>query len=151
MNTLLLHLREEKACVEEFLAVLDREEEAMKEGRFAELGEITTVKAQLLDRMAELDVGRVSVQVSMGFEPSRDGADAAASEGGAETRRIWASLLELAEQAKAANRRNGSMVYTHLDFTQKALHFLQASAQLFYGPDGTRRASSGAGTRLALG
>ena len=64
---------------------------------------------------------------------------------------IWASLLELADQAKAGNRRNGAMVYTHLDFTQKALHFLQASAQLFYGPDGNRRTTTGGGTRLALG
>lgn len=151
MNALLAHLREEKACVEEFLSVLDREEQAMKNGQFAELIPITEEKSQLLNRMAELDVGRVSVQVSLGFEPSRDGADAAAFEGGVETRQLWAALLALAEKAKAANHRNGSMVYTHLDFTQKALHFLQASAQLFYGPDGTRRSTSGMGTRLAMG
>ena len=61
-----------------------------------------------------------------------------------------ASLLELAERARAHNLRNGSTVYTHLDFTQKALHFLQSSVQLFYGPDGVRKTSSN-GTRLALG
>jgi len=151
MSSLLLHLREEKSCVEEFLSVLDREEQAMKNGEFAELPGLTEQKAQLLQRMAELDVGRVSMQVSLGFEPSRDGADAAAFEGGPETRQLWTSLLELAEQAKAGNQRNGTMVYTHLDFTQKALHFLQASAQLFYGPDGTRKTTGGSGNRLALG
>ena len=64
------------------------------------------------------------------------GADAAAAAGGEATRHAWASLLELAERARAHNLRNGSIVYTHLDFTQKALHFLQSSVQLFYGRDG---------------
>lgn len=43
------------------------------------------------------------------------------------------------------------MVYSQLDFTQDALHYLQASAQPFYGPDGIRKAASAAGTRLAVG
>jgi flagellar biosynthesis protein FlgN len=43
------------------------------------------------------------------------------------------------------------MVFGHLDFTQNALRFLRDSGQLFYGPDGARKAPGGAGTRLALG
>jgi flagella synthesis protein FlgN len=43
------------------------------------------------------------------------------------------------------------MVYGHLDFTQNALDYLQASAQPFYGPDGIRKAAGASGTRLALG
>jgi flagella synthesis protein FlgN len=54
-------------------------------------------------------------------------------------------------QARSHNLRNGSMVYAHLDFTQQALHFLQASAQLFYGRDGVRKTQAGSGTRLAAG
>ena len=60
------------------------------------------------------------------------------------------AALALAEDAKARNMRNGSMVHTHLDFTQRALHFLQSSVQLFYGPDGVRK-TAGGGNRLALG
>lgn len=150
MNTMLLYLHAEKTCVEEFLSVLDQEEQAMTDARFGELGSITEQKVALLDRMATLDRQRETAQVALGFEPGPAGADAAAAAAGEATRQAWTSLLELAEEAKARNLRNGSMVHTHLDFTQRALHFLQSSVQLFYGPDGTRR-TAGGGNRLALG
>lgn len=150
MNTMLLYLHAEKSCVEEFLAVLEAEEQAMSNGRFGELASISEQKIQLLDRIAELDRQRETAQAALGFEPGPAGADAAAAAGGEATRHAWASLLELAERARAHNLRNGSIVYTHLDFTQKALHFLQSSVQLFYGRDGIRKTTSN-GTRLAMG
>ncbi|MDM0074644.1 flagellar protein FlgN [Variovorax sp. J2P1-59] len=150
MNTMLLYLHAEKSCVEEFLTVLETEEQAMSNGRFGELASISEQKIQLLDRIAELDRQRETAQAALGFEPGAAGADAAAAAGGEATRQAWTALLELAERARALNLRNGSIVYTHLDFTQKALHFLQSSVQLFYGPDGVRKTSSN-GTRLAMG
>ena len=65
-------------------------------------------------------------------------------------RQAWNTLLALAEEAKARNLRNGSLVHNHLDFTQRALNFLQSSVQLFYGPDGARKTAAGR-SRLALG
>ncbi|CAN7445260.1 flagellar protein FlgN [Variovorax paradoxus] len=148
---MLLHLLAEKTCVEEFLSVLEQEAEAMKNGLFAELPSLTGRKAGLLDRMAALDQARESAQVARGFEPGRAGADAAAAADGEASLAAWTALVELAQQAKASNRRNGAMVYSQLDFTQNALHYLQAGAQPFYGPDGIRKAASAAGTRLAVG
>lgn len=148
---MLLHLLAEKTCIEEFLSVLEREAEAMKNGLFAELPSLTGRKAGLLDRMAALDQARESAQVARGFEPGRAGADAAAAADGEASLAAWTALVELAQQAKASNRRNGAMVYSQLDFTQNALHYLQAGAQPFYGPDGIRKAASAAGTRLAVG
>ena len=148
---MLVHLLAEKSCVEEFLALLDQEADAMKNGRFAELPQLTERKTGLLDRMAALDQARESAQVARGFEPGRTGADAAAAADGGAALAAGAALVELAEQARADNRRNGSMVYSQLDFTQNALHYLQASAQPFYGPDGIRKSASGTGTRLAVG
>ncbi|MBO9515606.1 MAG: flagellar protein FlgN [Variovorax sp.] len=148
---MLLYLHAEKSCVEEFLALLAEEEGAMTERRFGDMERITEQKVQLLDRIAELDRQRETAQSALGFEPGPAGADAAAAAGGEATRQAWAALLELAEKARAHNLRNGSIVYTHLDFTQKALHFLQSSVQLFYGPDGSRKAASSGGTRLAMG
>lgn len=150
MNTMLLYLHAEKSCVEEFLTVLEAEERAMSNGLFGELASISEQKVQLLDRIAELDRQRETAQAALGFEPGPAGADAAAAAGGEATRQAWATLLELAERARAHNLRNGSIVYTHLDFTQKALHFLQSSVQLFYGRDGIRKTTSN-GTRLAMG
>jgi flagella synthesis protein FlgN len=150
MNTMLLYLHAEKSCVEEFLAVLDQEEQAMANARFNELSGMTEQKIALLDRMATLDRQREAAQVALGFEPGPAGADAAAAAAGEATREAWTTLLALAEDAKARNLRNGSMVHTHLDFTQRALHFLQSSVQLFYGPDGIRKTAGGR-NRLALG
>lgn len=152
MSAMLLpHLLAEKACVEEFLGVLAQEERAMQEGLFTDLAPLTERKAALLDRMTALDRARESAQVAMGFEPGRAGADAAATAAGVAAQETWAALLQLAEAAKAGNRRNGAMVHGHLDFTRNALHYLQAAALPFYGPDGIRKAVGGTGTRLALG
>ncbi|MBT2337275.1 flagellar protein FlgN [Variovorax paradoxus] len=145
------HLLAEKACVEEFLSVLEQEAQAMQNGFFADLPILTERKAGLLERMAALDQARESAQAARGFEPGRAGADAAAAADGEASLAVWKALVELAQQAKACNRRNGSMVYRQLDFTQNALHYLQASAQPFYGPDGIRKAANAAGTRLAVG
>jgi flagella synthesis protein FlgN len=148
---LLPHLLAEKSCVEEFLHVLDLEAQAMKNSLFADLGPLTESKAALLDRMAALDQARESAQAALGFEPGRAGADEAAAAAGAASQEAWAALLQLAERAKAGNLQVGSMVYGHLDFTQNALDYLQASQQPFYGPDGIRKAAGASGTRLALG
>jgi|UniRef100_UPI000D427E59 flagella synthesis protein FlgN len=149
--SLLAHLRTETACIEEFLSVLDREAKAMSDNVFTDLAAIAGQKTLLLDRMTELDGQREALQSALGFGPGRAGADAAAAAGGPTVQQAWAALLVLAVQARSHNLRNGSMVYAHLDFTQQALHFLQASAQLFYGPDGVRKTQSGGGTRLAAG
>ncbi|CAA2109809.1 flagella synthesis protein FlgN [Variovorax paradoxus] len=150
-QSLLAHLRTETACIEEFLSVLDREAKAMSDNVFADLAAIAGEKTLLLDRMTELDNQREALQAALGFKPGRAGADAAAKACGPAAQQAWAALLVLAVQARSHNLRNGSMVYAHLDFTQQALHFLQASAQLFYGPDGVRKTQPGAGTRLAVG
>jgi len=152
MSAMLLpHLLAEKSCVEEFIDLLAQEEQAMQDGLFADLAPLTARKAGLLDRMTALDRARESAQVAMGFEPGRAGADAAATAAGAAAHEAWAALLQLAESAKAGNRRNGAMVHGHLDYTRDALHYLQAGALPFYGPDGIRKAVGGTGTRLALG
>ena len=151
MSTLQIHLLAESSCVETFLSLLDQEEQAMTNGLFADLASITEQKTGLLGRMAELDQQRESAQIAMGFGPGRTGADAAASAGGEACQQIWMSLLTLAEKARDSNRRNGTMVFTHLDFTQNAINFLQAGAQPFYGPDGVRKTTNGLRTRLALG
>jgi flagella synthesis protein FlgN len=151
MSILLSHLQAECACAEALLDAMDREEAAMVEGRFDELESISAHKAGLVDRMAALDRERETAQMALGFAPGRAGADAAAAAGGEAALAAWTALLLLAERARVRNRRNGLMASSHLDFTQKALHFLHAARQPFYGPDGIPRAASGGGTRLALG
>lgn len=151
MSTLRIHLLAENSCIETFLSLLDQEEQAMTNGLFADLASITEQKTSLLSRIAELDQQRESVQMALGFGPGRAGADAAAASDGEACQQVWMSLLALAEKTRDSNRRNGTMVFTHLDYTQNALNFLQAGAQPFYGPNGVRKTVTGMGTRLASG
>lgn len=151
MSALLQQLRAESAAIEQFIAVLGQEEQAMVGGRFSELPAITSRKADMQKCVTELDHQREALQQALGFAAGRAGADAAAAAQGEEVQAAWTHLLDLAAQAQAGNRRNASIVFTHLDFTQNALRFLRASGQLFYGPDGARRAAPGAGNRLAMG
>ncbi|MBS0452051.1 MAG: flagellar export chaperone FlgN [Proteobacteria bacterium] len=151
MSALLNQLRAESAAIEQFIAVLGQEEQAMVGGRFAELPAITGRKAEMQKRVTELDRQREALQQALGFAAGRAGAAAAAAAQGEEVQAAWAHLLALAAQAQAGNKHNASIVFTHLDFTQNALRFLRASGQLFYGPDGARRAAAGTGNRLALG
>jgi flagella synthesis protein FlgN len=151
MSPLLAHVLAETSCIQGLLASLDQEDKAISECRFAELPSITEQKARLLDRMAQLDQDRECAQVAFGFEPGRAGADAAAAAGDDTLRRAWASMLALAGQARDLNHRVGARVYTHLDFTQRAIGFLQARDQPTYGPDGVQKAQGGGGSSLALG
>lgn len=148
---LLRLLREETAAIEAFLAVLAQEEGSLLAGQFDELPALTGRKSELLTQIAALDQQRESMQQAQGLPSGRAGADAAAAAGGEAVQQAWQALLERAEQASLHNRRNGTTVYTHLDFTQQALGVLKASGQPFYGPDGSRRAGTGAGNRLAQG
>ena len=150
MNSLLAGLQAEKGCLEQLISVLAQEQHAIGERRFDDLHAITHEKARLLDQVAELDRQRETTLLAAGFSTDVAGANAAAAAAGPAACQAWADLLVLAERARADNLRNGAIVWTHLDFTQRALNFLQSSVQHFYGPDGTRK-TAGGGTRLALG
>ena len=55
MSVLLQQLRAESAAIEQFIAVLGQEEQAMVGGRFSELPAITSRKAEMQKRVTELD------------------------------------------------------------------------------------------------
>ncbi|HYP85648.1 flagellar protein FlgN [Variovorax sp.] len=145
-------LQAQLGCMETLRELLAREQEAMAQSRFTQLMDIGARKEELLERLSGLDSRREAAQQAAGFEPGRAGAEAAAIAGGDVTRKAWSDLLALAARARDENMRNGATVWAHLEFTQRALNFLQSSAQMFYGPDGARRSTSvGGGTRLAAG
>lgn len=150
MNTLGDRVLAQTSCLQALLATLDREDQAMAQCRFAELPSIAEQKAALLERMAQLDQDREAAQVALGYQPGRAGADAAAASD--ETlRQAWACMLALARRARDLNRQVGVRVFTHLEFTQKAIGFLKAGDRPVYGPDGMRKTPSGGGSHLALG
>jgi flagella synthesis protein FlgN len=151
-NDFLACLQAQQACVAALRELLAHEQEAMAGRRFTELQSIGQRKETLLEQLGGLEREREATQKAAGFSPGRAGADAVAIFFGQATHQAWCELLAAAALARSENLQAGSAVWAHLDFTQRALNFLQASAQLFYGPDGARRSTAvGAGSRLAAG
>ncbi|WP_211465972.1 flagella synthesis protein FlgN [Collimonas silvisoli] len=152
MNSALLkHLQQERAVLETFLDLLDREAEALIKSRFEELPLITERKAQLAERITALEQVREQRQQAAGFGLGRTGGDAAAAAGGSDLQQIWRELLTRAAQARDNNHRNGIMIHTHLDFVRRSINFLRAHGQSLYGADGQHKVGLGNGHSLASG
>ncbi|AMO98826.1 flgN family protein [Collimonas arenae] len=151
MSHMLDHLQQERAVMDAFLELLDREAEALIQSRFDELPMITEQKAQLADRINVLEHEREQRQLAAGFPTAREGGDAAAAAGDSELQQVWQDLLARAAQARDSNHRNGIMIHTHLDFVRQSINFLRAHGQSLYGPDGKHRVGLGNGHTLASG
>jgi len=141
----------EYGAVNEFLAVLKLEADAMAQGRFCDLPQLAERKSQLADRIAILGRHRESEQVSLGFTADRGGAMAAAAAGGTLLQDAWRKLQTCAAQAHECNHANGVMVHAHLDFTRQAINFLKSAGRPLYGPDGAHFSGTASGNRLAMG
>lgn len=150
MNRMLDHLQQERAVMDAFLELLDREAEALVQSRFSELPQITEQKAQLADRINVLEQEREQRQLAAGFPAARAGGDAAAA-ADSELQKVWQDLLARAAQARENNHRNGIMIHTHLDFVRQSINFLRAHGQSLYGPDGKHKVGLGNGHSLASG
>ena len=149
MSSLLSHVLAENACLESLIAALGAEDQALDDRRFDELPALLRRKEGVLDRLAEIDQARESVQRQLGLAEGRQGTEAAAQSdpallGAVET------LVERAERARELNRIVAAKVYTHLQFAADALSFLKAPAARLYGRDGAHAAPIG-GSSLAIG
>ncbi|MFC5476025.1 flagella synthesis protein FlgN [Paraherbaspirillum soli] len=148
---LLEHLTEERVAMEAFLELLDQEAEALIQGHFNLLPQLTERKAQLADRIAVLDQERERQQQASGYPANRQGADAVAAASGPGLQQVWHELLERAAQARESNHRNGVLIHTHLDFVRQSINFMRASGQNLYGPDGKHKVGMGSGNSIAAG
>lgn len=145
MEPLLGHLVAQSDCLDTFIAALEQEDQALREGRLQDLPALTGRKNALLGRIADLDQAREAAQVALGYPPGRAGAEAAAATQCLQD--AWTALLARAERARDLNRRVAAKVFTHLGHTTQALAILQADRQPLYGRDGVRSAGGGGSAR----
>lgn len=145
MRALLGCLDMQSAALAEFARALDREAQALSEGRFKDLQALVRHKTELARQIAELDRERERLQAETGFAPEapRPGQEA--------LERAWGQLREHAGQARLANHRNGVMVHTLLDFTRQAVASLQGGQRPLYGSDGRPAGSAVLAKPLAQG
>ena len=136
------NLRAENQALREFHAILLDEQACLVDSDVDALLQITQLKSDKVDLLAELEAARSKHLHGMGLDASREGAaDWLSRYSGSEREdlaRLWDELVELATQVRALNESNGALIATRMSHNQAALAALQstARAQTLYGRDG---------------
>ncbi len=140
-------LDEEAARLRDFLALLEREQQALAQGDIDRLLPLSAEKTELCAVLAQLGEARAKALAAAGLAAGRPGMESwigrQPESGGA--RRNWQALLAMADKARALNQTNGTLIATRLANNQLALAALMAAADqaALYGPDGQARPPGG--------
>jgi flagella synthesis protein FlgN len=120
------------------LELLQREQEHLIHADLEALTAVTAEKEKAVARMTELALQRHRTLLAAGFEASENGMQHWIGKADAAAAKSWNELLEIARQAKEANRVNGMLISQHMARNQNALNVLQGNPQggNMYGPDG---------------
>ena len=138
------NLEAETEALQQFLEILQAEQEALKLGNIDKLVGLSRLKSEQGVRLSQLSVNPLLKQ--RGLEASAEGIKQLIQledpEGKRGLTNCWEKLLELAKQARDLNRLNGAMINAQLKHNQQALAILQEAAKQtsLYGPDGHSQA-----------
>ena len=133
-------LRDEHAAMQEFLELLQEEQQFLVQGDADRVAGGLERKSRLLKILARHAEQRKAFLASQNLAADRKGMDAwIAAQPAAETLASeWHELLEITHQAWRANQSNGALIATHLQANQQALTALVAAGRTgsLYGRDG---------------
>lgn len=136
--------------VSRFIAVLNEEQDCLKQANPALLQDIGTRKLTLVEQMNTLEVERMAAIGEPGKPSNRTSMEGWLAKNPVDTAAAlsWAKLLELAREAKSQHDLNGSLVAMHLKNTAEALAILtqEANKTGLYGASG--QAIQGTGSRI---
>lgn len=135
--------------------LLKKEQASLISADVDALAALSEEKAGLVARMTELALNRHSALRTLGFEASEAGMQVwlQTPQAPKAATQAWSELLEIASQAKEANRVNGLILGQHMMRNQQALNVLQGNNQpagTIYGPNG-QTTSSASTRRLVVG
>lgn len=140
MGTLAELFLREAGLVEEFIAVLKEEQEALKRGDVSVLAAINARKSSLVAGLNEAEGGRNAILKPAGCSADRAGMRAWLAKNPSDRAAVreWGKLMKLAAEAKEINRLNGQLIALRLQATNQALSALARRSQrsALYGPDG---------------
>lgn len=133
--------------IEQFLAVLKQEQEALRVGEIAPMPEINQQKTALAESLAQLGEERRALLSEAGCEGDRKGTSRWIDEFAPATplAYTWSKLLAVANDARQVNALNGQLIAMRLAHANQALEVLTHSAHrpTLYGPDGQTASQSG--------
>ena len=124
-------LAEQIRCAEAMLAALDRENQALLEGNTDGLNLVGAEKVQLMESLETLERER------------RLMAQIPADSGGYQSEQPhWKRLLELMEECRKRNERNGALVNLRREQVDQALKVLRGTELTLYDASGLRARSA---------
>jgi flagella synthesis protein FlgN len=130
----------EANLVQQFVELLEQEQEVLTKGLTDELPAIAESKEKLAAELNELSRQRNALLVSLGFPTDRPGMEAWATANPLqkETIAAWSQTLSLAARAKNLNLRNGQLIQLRMKDNAQALEILMRKENNLdlYGPDG---------------
>jgi flagellar biosynthesis/type III secretory pathway chaperone len=121
-------LQEQIRCAETMLETLGRENEALLRGDPEQLNAASAGKAQLVEMLEALESQRRSLSEAV----ASGAVDAETRPKGPE----WQRLLELVNECKQQNERNGALVKARSDQVRSALRALRGTEPDLYGRSG---------------
>lgn len=142
-------LGDEIATLQEFVRLLRREQELLKQNDSEELLALIESKNEQTDKLGALAQAREKQLTLLDLPAGRAGITAWLDQHANETdRHAWKRLLELTGDARDLNTINGKLIGLHMQHNQQALDALLAATDKAstYGPDGQQQ--SGLGSRI---
>ncbi|WP_165873549.1 flagella synthesis protein FlgN [Parasulfuritortus cantonensis] len=135
MDALENALAEFKHALMEFIALLEREAEALKEGRTHDLGALITEKA---DWSESANTAWNRLIVAGGIDVTRGDSIDATLAADPRLHGSWSDARRLVERAERLNHDNGLLIEAQLQRTRQALDVLQTAANrgALYGANG---------------
>jgi flagellar biosynthesis protein FlgN len=140
---------DEIASLQDFVRLLRREQELLKQNDSEELLALIASKNELTNKLGELAQAREKQLMLLGLPTGRAGVNAWLDHHASEAdHHAWKRLLELTGDARDLNAINGKLIGLHMQHNQQALDALLAATDKAstYGPDGQQQ--SGLGSRI---
>lgn len=146
-------LEEELLLLQNFIALLQREQQALTGGDIQLMLSLGDEKSRLATQLSLSAERRNSQLATVGFSSDRSGVESwidqmaqvttQTSSPTSSIREQWSELLTLAAQARDLNETNGRLIGMHLQHNQQALNTLLSATHqaMLYGPDGQAQAA----------
>jgi len=135
-------LEQERARVQAFLQLLEREQAALVAGDHDHLLAFTEQKAAQILELRRFSDARSRLLSAHGLRADKDGMSTWIEQHADPTaRRLWDDIKSIGAQIRAVNEINGALVAARLKHNQAAITALQSAARGsgVYGPDGGTR------------
>lgn len=144
-SDLVKNLEAELRVFQDFIQVLQTEQDALVQGNVDPLLELARIKSEKVVLLSQLAESRTRFLSALGYHQEQGGMTKWLQQrdgGNPQIAELWQQLLVLAENAQQLNQINGSMIDTRLRNNQQALAILQVAAKqsTLYGPDGQTQA-----------